>query len=131
MGFSDEIKARLVAQGMTASTIFVSSKAKPPATGDYVLLTETGGIGPYRTHNDVSPSFVRPNMQVIAGSETAAAARALIKAAYDALMGVRNMTLSGTRYLLIDALQEPFDLGPDANTRIRFAFNINTEKEPS
>jgi hypothetical protein len=131
MSFPSEIRDRLISQGIAAAKIGISSSFVVPATGEYLVLTETGGTGPYHTHNSGAvPSLVRPSMQLLARAATYVAAMTLARAAYTALL-LRDTTLSGTRYLLIEPLQEPFDLGLDANGRAQVAFNIRAEKSPS
>jgi hypothetical protein len=57
--------------------------------------------------------------------------RSMLKAAYDALDGIFNTTLSGTFYHKVTARQEPTDIGQDADGRPTIVFNIEAEKIPS
>lgn len=134
MSFLDELAARYVAQGVgvLGTSILLSNKAVVPDTDSAVLtITETGGTSPERSQNAVTtPAYQRPRAQILARAKSYQAARALAKAAYDASF-VRNTALSGTFYRELDPVQEPFDMGLDANQRARVAFNVAAIKRPS
>jgi len=131
--FLDEIRARAVAQGINTAVIFLSSMTViPTGAGPYLLLRETGGSGPERTQNVTSgAAYQRPSLQYVAVASTYTAARTLARSFYDAMVGVRNETLSGAWYREIVMLQEPFDLGPDALNRAQVAGNLTATKRPS
>jgi len=135
MPFLDEIAAKLVAAGVGAlsSNIFLGSGAIiPPGGGPYLTVVETGGMAPLRVHNVPGPHVQRPTAQVMARGASYSATRAMVKAAYDALDGTWNATLSGTFYQKIAARQEPTDIGLEEGTARRMiAFNIEAEKSPS
>ncbi len=142
MSLLDDLAARLVAQGVgvLGMNIFLSSAAViPTGMGPYLTLSETGGAAPTRVQNVNTPNTTRPTVQVlcragrIAGVQEAyPAARAMANAAYSAVDGVFNATLSGTWYLKITARQEPTDMGFDATgVRVQVVFNIDVEKVPS
>lgn len=139
--FLDEIAARLVAQnvGVLGTNIFLSSAAKLPAgDGPYLTLTETGGaaVGGFRgeggrIQNAAGRHVQSPGAQVAVRAKTYQAARTMSKAAYLALDGVWNTTLSSVFYVSITARQEPTDLGLDENGRVVIVFNIDAVKQPS
>lgn len=132
--FLDEIAARLAAQGVgvVGTNIFKGSKALiPDGPGPYLSLTETGGSGPTRIHNVATAHTQRPTAQIAVRAQSYLAARTMIKAAYLALDGVFNTSLSGVFYQKITARQEPTDLGLDALGRPLLVFNIDAEKELS
>ena len=132
MTFLDEIRARAVAQGINTAVIFLSSMTViPTGAGPYLLLRETGGSGPERTQNAAGAAYQRPSLQYVAVASAYTAARTLARSFYDAVVGVRNETLSGTWYREIIMLQEPFDLGPDALNRAQVAGNLTCVKRPS
>jgi len=134
VSFLDEIAARLVSQsvGVTGSNIFLGSKAViPTGSGPFLSLIETGGTGATRVHNIAGPSTQRPTAQVLVRAGSYQAARTMSKAAYDALNGVWNTTLSGTFYQKITARQEPTDIGLDGSGRVMVVFNIDAQKQPS
>lgn len=134
MPFLDEVKDRLVAQnvGVFGANIFLGSKASiPVGNGPYLTLIETGGSKPTRVQNKASVNTQRPTAQVAVRGINYATTRAMCKAAYDALDGVFNTTLSGTLYHSMTARQEPTDIGLDALGRPTIVFNIEVEKNPS
>ena len=134
MPFLDEIADRLAAQGVgtVGSSIFKGSKAViPTGDGPYLSLTETGGTMPTRIMNESRGHTQRPTAQILARAKNYSTARAMCKAAYDALDGVFNTALNGTIYQRIVARQEPTDLGLDENGRVMIVFNIEVEKTPS
>jgi hypothetical protein len=132
--FTEDLIVRLTDQGVGSfgATLFTSSKAMLPNGKDAILsIRATGGTSPLRTQNSVSaPAYQRPSAQLTAHAPTAAASESMARAAYNALVGVRNMTLNGTWYLDISPTQEPFDIGLDAQERQQFAFNVTAIKRP-
>ena len=117
--------------GTANKTLFFSSKATLPS-GDVLSVTDTGGPGPERTQNSViTPAYLRSNAQVVARGATHARAHALIQAAYDASVGVRNTFIGSGYYREINPIQEPFDTGLDELGRIRLTFNLTAIRRPS
>ena len=141
MAVLDDLSARLVARGVgtLGVNIFASSAAViPVGMGPYLTLNDTGGVAPTRVQNKPTPNTKRPTVQVlvragrIAGVQEAyQAAMAMSLAAYAALDGIFNITLSGIFYLSIKARQEPTDMGLDATgTRVQVVFNVDAERAP-
>ena len=131
MSVLDDIAARLVAQGVGTSgtNIFASSKAViPTGAGPYLSLGGTGGVAPTRVQNKVTPNTRRPTVQVLVRASTWAAAYAMAEAAFAALDGIFNTTLSGVFYLSIRARQDITDMGLDASGRIQLVFNLDVER---
>ena len=139
MPFLEELRDRLVAQsvGVYGSTIFLGSGADLPKLGDtrgkgpFISMVETGGTAPTRIHNQSSANTQRPSASIIARGVSSQTTRAMAKAAYDALDGIFNTTLSGTFYQSVTAQQEPTDIGLDTEGRRMFSFNVRAEKAPS
>jgi|SRR5580765_2688397 len=134
MPLLEEVAARLVAQGVgtLSSNIFYGSNAViPTGDGPYLTLTETGGMAPMRIQNKASGNIQQPTFQVAVRARTYPVARAMCKAAYDALDGVFNLTLSGTFYQKITARQEPTDIGLDGVKRPTVVVNFEVMKNPS
>lgn len=133
--FIEEIANRLVAQnvGLVGTSIFLGSHARiPPGDGPFTTLTETGGTGSVRTHNDTATQ--RPTLQVLVRGKNPSAVRAVSQAAYDALGGpdgLYNCILDHVFYLSITARQGPTDIGADEVGRICYSFNIDVEKQRS
>lgn len=92
--FTLELVQLLVAAGVGVygTNIFVSSKAViPPGDGPYLNINATGGAVGLRTQNVTSgPTYERPSAQITVRAKSAAAAEAMCRAAYAALVGVRN-----------------------------------------
>ena len=76
-------------------------------------------------------SSVHHRVQVVARSFDYLAARAKAQAAYDALANRVEITVGGRRYIRIEALQEPFDMGRDENNRRLVACNFRVTAEPA
>jgi hypothetical protein len=132
--FLDEIKDRLVAQGVGVygSNIFLGSKAIiPTGVGPYLSLTETGGSAPTRIHNVPGAHTQRPTAQVLVRGANYLTTRTMSKAAYAALDGIFNTTLTGVFYQKVTARQEPTDIGLDGENRVMISFNIDAEKASS
>jgi len=132
--FLEEIAARLVAQGVgtLSSNIFLGSRAAiPSGDGPYLSLTETGGSAPTHIQNTAVANTQRPTAQIAVRAKKYNIARTMANAAYVALDGISNTTLSGTFYLSIRARQEPTDIGLDTIERVLITFNIEVEKLPS
>jgi len=131
MAFIEDIRDRLVAQGVGvySTNIFMASSAKiPVGDGPYLLLTETGGSEPARTHG--ATQVGRPSAQLLARAKTSPAAKGMLQAAWVALgggKGLHNVTLSGTFYQNILMRQHITDVGLDEAGRVMFSFNIGTE----
>lgn len=134
MPFLNEIIDRLEALGVgvEGSNIFASSKsAIPSGNGPYLTITETGGTGSAKTQNSATE---RPSAQILVRAASYAAARAMAKAAYDALggaNGLHGVSLNGVGYLNLNARQNLTDIGLDGSGRSMIVFNIDAEKEPS
>lgn len=99
--FPEELITLLVAAAVgtkaTASgNIFLSTGVSLPAgDGPYLSIIETGGTAPLRTQNAVAtPAYQRPSAQIVVRAATYTAARTMARAAYNALVGVRNRTVS-------------------------------------
>ncbi len=135
MAFEDDLVVRLVAQGVGVygTNIFISTKAVIPAgDGPFLSIVVTGGTSPLRTHNSVAaPAYQRPSAQLTARASTYAAAMVMARAAYDALVGVRNITINGVYYRELNPTQEPFDNGMDSAKRSCASFNVEAVKRPT
>lgn len=133
--FIEEIGNRLSSQnvGQVGVDIFFGSEARiPTGDGPYITLTETGGTGSARTHNNTATQ--RPTLQILTRGKSPAAVRAMSRAAYNALGGpdgLTNITLDNVFYLSILARQEPTDMGTDGVGRNLYSFNIDVEKQRS
>jgi len=95
-----ELLAILVAASVGTENvdIFWSSKnVIPDGAGPYLSIMATGGVAGLRTQNVISgPAYERPTAQITARASTPAAAEAMSRAAYAALLNVRNTDVSFT-----------------------------------
>ncbi len=135
----DELANRLIGEGvgLIDVSLFLGSSANLPRLGDterptFLTLIETGGTSGAGTHNNTATE--RPTVQLKAHAAETLEARALLKAAYNALggeNGLHNVTLSGIFYLKIVPRQGPTDTGQDSVGRPTYTFNVEIEKQPS
>ena len=120
--------------GTYPTTIMATSAAKIPDTlpsGGLVHLHEYGGSAPERTHNRISPpAYQNPALQIKVRGATYSEARTKARAAYNALEGIRNVTIGGTFYRHIKVNQEPFDMGLDNAGRPTVGFNVSATLQP-
>lgn len=82
--------------GTPVTNMFIGSQATLPlGDGPYLNLIETPGQTALRTHNSVAtPAYQRPSAQITVRAKTLVAARAMARAAYNALVGVRNQEVT-------------------------------------
>lgn len=135
--FSRDIVTLLEAAGVGTygtSLLRSTSVVVPPVipSGGMIVVVDSGGPPPLRTHNSViRPAYIRPTAQLVAHADDFDSADALSHAAYDALVGVRNVVVSGSvHYREINPLQEPFDIGPGENGQARVVFNVMAIRRP-
>ncbi len=110
------------------------SKAQNTCT----FIHEYGGRSPaFNLGNTSTPSWEYPRVQIVDRSTDYQKARNAAEDWYRLLMAQTNVTIkptssaTGTRYLSITPLQNPFYLGVDENNRHRFACNYETMKQLS
>jgi hypothetical protein len=128
----DDLKVVIVAAGVPAASIYLSSSAAIPTSGGpYLSIIETGGRPSDRTHNAAGDAYHRPGAQLIARGPQYQQARNMLKTAYNACTVINNQQVNGTWYLAIRPLQNLNDLSPDSNGRARIAFNVLGYKRPS
>lgn len=113
--------------------LFTSTKTTIPflASGTLAII-ETANASPERTQNAViRPAYINVAAQFVGRGPTYAIAKARAQAAYDALVGIRNVYVTDdmftayTFYREITPMQEPFDGGVDpARGQARCVFNV-------
>lgn len=119
------------ATGLTVATSLFLGQL--PETPDVcAALIEYSGLAPEATFGEPI-AIERPKVQLVfrGGAHDYQAARALAEAAYQALAGVANQVVEGTRWVNVQPLQAPFFLKRDAKFRPHIAFNVLIEKEVS
>ena len=95
-----------------------------------VSLYDTAGIGSEFTFSTggTSVAFEQPGLQILSRSTSYITARDNAVLAHQVLDGFSG-TLSGVRYLSIEAAQTPFLIGRDDNDRVLFSVNFNIMKD--
>src|SRR2546423_6239368 len=121
MPFLTDLTDRLVSAGVgvrptgaepVVHSIFQGAAARLPAgDGPYLTLAVNGGTAPSRIHNQPSAKTRRPSAQVAVHAADPVAGLALLEAAYVALDGIFNTSLSGTFYQHVAASSDVVDLG--------------------
>lgn len=93
---------------------------QPGGASEYSFSTSTGTVGVV---------YEQPNLQCLTRSATYTVARAAAQTVYTALNGLGETTMSGVRFLSIEAIQSPFSLGRDSNERYLVSVNFRVKKE--
>ena len=132
----DELGAYLQAAGIgtLSQSLFKGSlPLDTPATTDdaIVALIEVPGSPPLRSHDQPPSRIGQPHVQVVSRGAPYGymAARQKAHDAWMALDGLANQVLSGTKYLTIMALQEPFLLRIDSDHRPHIVFSVRIQME--
>ena len=95
--FEEELVKILVTAGVGVfgTSIFGSSAVVlPTGPGPYLSITTTGGPGPMYDQDHPGPSWERPTAEIVARAKSYLTARAMAQAAYDALVVVKNQTVT-------------------------------------
>lgn len=126
---ADAIARRLqnLGLGTEGTTIFVGSDVAIPLTATtgpaiYTVIS-TGGGRRQKVQN--GGSLRNPHFQIVARHKLYATAESAAFQAY-AGMDVANIQIVDVFFLHIVPMQEPFDLGKDANGNVRIVFNVET-----
>ena len=119
-----EIGAYLATQnvGTVGTDIFLGQMPDQPDS--CIVLFEYAGSPP-----DLHWNGEYPGLQVRVRNKSYAAGRAKIKEVVTELHGVHELTLNGTRYLLIKARGSPEVLKRDNNNRVELFVNFEIIKE--
>lgn len=134
MAWLDEVGAYLQSQGVgvLAATLFLG--IEPPAPDQcWTILESPATLGPVRVMGvgGASVRLDRPRGQLRARAADYPTARSMAEQALAVLDWLGPATLSGTRYLHVEALQRPpFLLDRDANDRFILGFNFEVTKRP-
>lgn len=123
--------------GAYGSNLFKGALAKLPdaiPTGKKALITvvRTGGRGDAGTHNlsRTTVAYERPSAQITARSEKPSDAEE-VAVALSLAFGFVDRFVNGTWWISCRPQQEPFELPLDDKGRVRYAFNIDSEKRLS
>lgn len=84
--------------GTLGTDIFATSKASiPDDDGPYLSIWPSGGATGVRTHNvTTGPTYERPSVQITVRGHSPSAVETMARAAYSALVGVRNQDVDDT-----------------------------------
>lgn len=132
MAILDDLGLFLQTQGLgtLGQTLFQGSVPLDSVETFYsnslIALLETPGLPPERVHDGPGSSVDQPVIQVLVRGEPHGyeAARALSEDLYRTLDGLTNVTLQGTAYLWLLAMQPPFLLRWDEMARPVFVFQV-------
>jgi hypothetical protein len=123
--------------GTYGVTLFKGSLAILPASmpvGYRALISfsRTGGAGEAGTHNlsRDQVAYERPSAQIVSRAENPNDAEDIAYELYN-LYNFYDTFINRTWWRTCGPKQEPFDLGADARGRMRYAFNIDSEKRVS
>jgi hypothetical protein len=100
----------------------------PDSPDTCVVLYEYGGSAPDNTMGSGLPVLQNPSVQIAVRAVLYASAESLINLCWATLEGIVNMSLSGTRYNRVTAIQSPFVLERDSQDRVIFVQNFNVTR---
>lgn len=129
MALPDEIAVRLSSQGIGSTTSTgtwrIFADAYPPNAGDRsVVITESGGFGPYDTAE--TGELFRPTFQVAVRGpkQSPTTARQKMDAVVSALHRYASTNLNGRKYVDVVLQGDVHYLGEDENRRALYAANF-------
>lgn len=143
MPWLDDLVTLLTDVATLNSDLFTSTKGAPPqvTSGAVLQIIETSGAGVDYTNttrtNDgtvqfvPSPAYERPSAAIISRGRTPEAARIKARAAFDAIVGVRNQFVNSGWYLWIKPVQLPYEVPVDDRAQGRYTFSVIALKRPS
>jgi hypothetical protein len=119
--------------GTVGTNIFKSYSPNKPDSA--LIIYETGGDRPQDTFGSTNvAAWENPRIQIVSRSTEYQTARNTAEDAYKTLIGIANQTIkanvadSGSFYLRVSAMQSPFRLGIDQNSRNLVACNFDVMK---
>lgn len=125
----EAVSGKLIALGLCTTVgtdLFWGSAAKiPPGNGPYTSLIEPPGPPPgVRTHDG---QYAGEALQVLVRASGASVARAKCREHLNGVGSLYNVTLDGTFFLWIVAVQDTvIDMKVDERGLARFAFTLNS-----
>jgi len=133
----DDVATYLVAQttltvGGTTGTLGKAIMLDTEPDTIAVLFETGGGASEYAfstSTGTVAVVYEQPNLQLLSRSTTYTQARTVAETVYTTLNGLGTTTMTGTRYLSVDAVQSPFSIGRDDNERYLVSVNFRVKKE--
>ncbi len=118
--------------GGTSGTLAkaVMSDSQPDTIA--VLYEQGGGPSEYSfstSTGTVAVVYEQPNLQCLSRSVSYQTARTAAQTVYTALNGLGDTTMSGVRFLSVEAIQPPFSVGRDKQDRYLVSVNFRVKKE--
>jgi len=126
VSLADDIGDLLTTGGLS-STVHVGELQPRPNSA--VVVTPTAGTPTLRSFNGAILEFLR--VQVRARATDFPAAESLMSSAHGKLDGVKDRTLNGRLYHWIEAVQPPFYIGLDDESRPLFSANYTCYRSAS
>jgi hypothetical protein len=124
---ADKLNSASVA--VTASTLFIG--LMPTSPDVCVALYEYAGSPPMEVFVNNAATIEMPSVQVMtrAGRNDYPAARVLMESVRDVLTGITDETISGVRFLRVNAISSINYLNTDDNDRPRFTLSLQVFME--
>lgn len=113
--------------GVQGTDLFIGDMPQnAPETATAVV--ETSSLAPTFSHDINGVNYEQPGFQIYTRAELYATARSLAESIWIALNKQVNVTLSGSFFLRIEAVQSPFSLGRDDKHLAQIVANYNVRK---
>jgi hypothetical protein len=124
---ADKLNSASVA--VTASTLFIG--LMPTSPDVCVALYEYAGSPPMEVFVNNAATIEMPSVQVMtrAGRNDYPTAKALMESVRDVLTGITDETISGVRFLRVNAISSINYLNTDDNDRPRFTLSLQVFME--
>lgn len=124
---ADKLNSASVA--VTASTLFIG--LMPTSPDVCVALYEYAGSPPMEVFVDNAETIEMPSVQVMvrAGRNDYPTGKALTESVRDVLTGITDETISGVRFLRVNAISSINYLNTDDNDRPRFTLSLQVFME--
>jgi len=131
----DELARHLQDNGIGTVGTNIFKSYSPNKPDSLLIIYETGGERPQDTFGSTNvAAWENPRIQIISRSTEYQFARNKAESAFRVLIGIANQTIkassldSGSFYLRVNAIQSPFRLGIDENSRNLVACNFAVMK---
>lgn len=113
--------------GVQGTDLFIGDMPQD-APDTATAVVETSGTEPKFSHDINGVNYEEPSFQIYNRAEAYATARSKGESIWIALNKQVNVTLSGSFFLRIAAVQSPFSIGRDLNHRAQIVANYNARK---
>lgn len=127
----DEIAVYLQQAGLGAVATDIFEFRSPDSPNSVIVVRGYPGLPPQKVHNTPGISREKPSLQITVRDPRSDVAANRAMNVYKALQIIKNITLSGTRYMHVTPNSPPSLIGFDKNGRTEVGFNSQVEKEVS